>query len=257
METFMKLFLFCCAVISAFMLQSCASTSQSQAKHLYECSEKVQEAIGKYEHKKYSSAQFILSDVIAKCPGHCSNDTAFFYLGKSWLGMKKPQDAKLEFERLIQSYANSPFNEEAHYLVGYSCFRSSSPWYLDQASTKDALRILNEFMESFPQSRFADSARACVDSCNEKLAKKEYEAGHFYEKVAQYESAIVYLKGVADAYPQSKLIPQVKLSMASDMILLNRSSEADAILDELLDQSKDPVILKKTRTLKIRVRKQL
>jgi outer membrane protein assembly factor BamD len=223
---------------------------------LYECSEKVHEAIEKYKKKRYSSAQFLLTDVIAKCPGHGSTDTALFYLGKSWLGMKKPDEAKLEFDRLIQSFSQSPFNEEANYLLGYSSYKASSPWYLDQTSTKDALKKLKEFMETFPQSPFADSAKACIDSCNEKLARKEYEAAVFYEKVAQFDAAIVYLKNVVETYPESRLVPRAKLSMAADLIETKRPAEADAVLEELLDQNHDEAIAKKARTLKLRAQKK-
>jgi outer membrane protein assembly factor BamD len=245
-------------IIATFLfLSSCASTAKSQAKHLYECSERVHEAMQKYNQKRYSSAQFILTDVLAKCPGHNATDTALFYLGKSWLGMKKPDEAKLEFDRLVQSFANSPFNEEAIYLLGYSSFKASSPWYLDQTSTKEAIGKLKEFIETYPQSPFADSARACLDSCNNKLAIKEYEAAVFYEKIAQFDAAIVYLKNVGEAYPKSSVAPLAKLSMANDLIETKRPAEANAVLDELLDQTHDETILKKTRALKLRVQKKL
>jgi len=243
-------------VATALFFSSCASMAKSQAKKLFECSEKVQEALIKYKKKHYSSAQFILTDAIAKCPGHASADTAVFFLGKSWLGLNKPDEAKLEFERLIQTYPNSPFSEEAHYLEGYSSYRASSPWYLDQTSTKEANRQLKEFAEMFPQSYFADSARAYVDSCNEKLARKELEAAKFYEKIDQYDAAIVYLKNVSDEFPQSKFVPMAKLSMAQDLIVMKRSPEAEAVLDELLEQTHDDTIAKKARAMKARIRKQ-
>ena len=243
-------------VASMLLLPSCASTAKTKAKHLFECSEKVHDALEKFNKKRYSSAQFILTDVIAQCPGHGSIDTALFFLGKSWLGMKKPDEAKLEFERLIQNYSNSSFNEEARYLAGYSSFRSSAPWYLDQTSTKEAVQRLREFIEAFPQSPFADSAQLCIDSCNEKLAKKEYEAARFYEKIARYEAAIVYLKNVVEEFPHSTLLSQVKLSMADDLIRVKRTDEADALLDELLQQTADETIAKKARAIKARIQKK-
>ena len=156
----------------------------------------------------------------------------------------------------IGSYPNSPFSEEARYLQGYCSYRASSPWYLDQASTKEALRQLNEFVETYAQSPFADSARVYSDSCMEKLAQKEYEAAKFYEKIAQYDAAIVYLKAVTADYPQSKFVPLAKLSMAEDCIALKRGAEAEAILDDLVDQTHDEAILKKARGLKARIGKQ-
>jgi hypothetical protein len=45
--------------------------------------------------------------------------------------------------------------------------------------------------------------------------------------------------------------------MANDLIETKRPAEANAVLDELLDQTHDETILKKTRALKLRVQKKL
>jgi outer membrane protein assembly factor BamD len=236
----------------AMLLVSCASQQKVKAKQLYDCSGKVQDALNKYNKKKFSSAQFILTDVIAKCPGHPAEDTAIFYLAKAWLGMKKPEEAKTEFERLLQTFPNSVFGEEAHYRLGYSSYLASNPWYLDQASTKLAQQKLKEFIETYPKSPFADSAQFFIVQCQEKLAEKHLQAARFYEKINQFESAIVYYKSLEEEFPDSKFIDDSKLSMALDLRKLNRIAEADAMLEELAQQTKDPVILKKIGALKIK-----
>lgn len=234
----------------AMLLVSCASQQKVKAKQLYDCSGKVQDAINKYNKKKFSSAQFILTDVITKCPGFSADDTATYYLAKSWLGMKKPEEAKTEFDRLLQSFPNSVYSEEAHYLAGYCSYLSSNPWYLDQASTKLAEQKLKEFIETFPKSLYVDSAQFFIVQCQEKLAEKHVQAARFYEKINQYEAAIVYYKSLAEDFPDSKFLDESKLSMAGDLHKLNRNAEADAVLEELALQTKDPAVLKKIGTLK-------
>ncbi len=240
------------------VLASCASGSKVKAKHLYDCSGKLQEGIDKYEKKKFSSAQFILSEIITKCPGHSANDTTLYYLAKSFLAMKKPDEAKLEFEHLVLTFPSSAYNEEARYLLGYSSFLASSPWYLDQTSTKDAQHRLRSFLESNPQSRFADSARAYIGKCDNKLAEKDFQAAKFYEKTNHYEAAIVYYKYIVDEFPESPFALQAKLSIAQNLIFLSRNSEAIAFLDELIEQSKDDSVVKKAAALRQKaVKKQL
>lgn len=239
--------------VFAMFLVSCASQQKVKAKQLYDCSNKVQDAIIKYNKKKFSSAQYMLDDVITKCPGHSAMDTAIFYLAKSWLGMKKPDEAKTDFDRLLQSFPNSAFSEEAHYLVGYSSYLASNPWYLDQASTKLAEQKLKEFIETFPKSPFIDSAQFYIVQCQEKLAEKQLQAARFYEKINQLESAIVYYKSLAEDFPDSKLIDESKLGTAEDLHKLNRDSEAEAILEELALQTKDPAMLKKVGALKMKI----
>jgi outer membrane protein assembly factor BamD len=252
----MKKLLLLVVPAALIMMASCASGSKVKAKHLYDCSGKLSQAIEKYNKKRYTSAKDLLSDIISKCPGHSANDTTLYYLGKSWLGMKQPDEAKLEFEHLVQEFPNSAYNEEARFLLSYSSYLASNPWYLDQTSTKEAIRKLNSFIESNPQSPFADSARLYMAKCTDKLAQKEFEAARFYEKVARYESAIVYFKNIITGYPESPFALQSKLSMVNDLIALNRNSEAITAIDELLEQTKDDSIIKKASALRLKAEKK-
>jgi outer membrane protein assembly factor BamD len=246
----MKKFLLLFIPAALLLCASCASGSKVKAKHLYDCSGKLLEAIEKYDKKRYSSAQVLFSEIIAKCPGHSANDTTLYYLGKSWLAMKKPDEAKLEFEHLAVTFPSSAYNEEARYLLGYSSYLASSPWYLDQASTKEAQHRLKSFLESNPQSPFADSAHLYIDKCNDKLAEKEFQAAKFYEKTDHSEAAIVYYKYIIDEFPESPFAVQSKLSIAQNLIQLARNSEAIAVLDELIELSKDESILKRAGALR-------
>jgi outer membrane protein assembly factor BamD len=238
------------------LLVSCASGTKIKEKHLYDCSGKLIEGIEKFEKKRYSSAQVIFSDIITKCPGHSANDTTIYYLAKTWLAMNKPDEAKVEFEHLALSFPSSVYNEEARYFLGYSSFLSSSPWYLDQTSTKEAQHKLKSFLEANPQSRFADSARLYIDKCNNKLAEKEFHAANFYEKTDHYEAAIVYYKYIIDEFPESPFAAQSKLLIAQDLIALSRNSEAIAFLDEIIEQSKDDSIVKKAASLRQKAAKK-
>ncbi len=247
-----KLFgLFLCLV--AGIVLSCASSTKIKPRHLYDCDEKTAEAIEKFHKKRFSAAQFVLSEVITNCPGFSAYDTAVYYLGKSWLAAKKPDEAKLEFERLVQIFPNSAFYEESLYLLGYSSYLASNPWYLDQESTDKARQRLKEFIETHPASPYADSARFYIDKCIDKLAQKEFEAARFYEKTNHLESAIVYFNSIIQTYPQSQLALQARLSIAADLIILNRASEAKVVLNELLEQTKDESILKKAKALEAKI----
>jgi outer membrane protein assembly factor BamD len=241
-------------VVSACILcslASCASSSKVKGRGgLYDCSGKLAVAIEKFRKKKYSSAQEMLTEILSKCPGHESNDTTLYYLGKSWIALKRPDDAKIEFDHLVQTFSNSPFVEEARFLVGFASYLASSPWYLDQTPTLEARNRLRGFLESNPGSPYADSARLYIAKCNDKLAEKEFQTARFYEKISKFEASIVYHKNVINEFPESPFAPLSKLSVAEDLIELSRNTEAIAVLDELRTETKDEAILKKTEALK-------
>jgi outer membrane protein assembly factor BamD len=242
--------------VALYFLSSCASGSKVKTSHLYDCSAKLAEGIEKYGKKHYSAAQELFSEIISNCPGHSANDTTLYYLGKSWIALKKPDEAKLEFDHLIQMFPNSPFNEEARYLVGFTSYLASSPWYLDQTTTLEARNRLKAYIESNPGSPFTDSARVYILKCNDKLAEKEFEAARFYEKTNHYEAAIVYHKVIINDFPECSFVQKAKLSISDDLIQLSRNTEAIAVLDELLSETKDESIMKKAGVLKQKAAKK-
>jgi len=246
----MKKILLTCCIISAMLLMSCASASKTRKQHAVNCSEKLHQALIKFEKKKYTSAQYLLTEVMEKCPGSMGQDTLIMYLGKSWLGMRKPAEAKIEFSRLVQSFPASPLAVEAYYLVGYSAFLASNPITLDQTSTKEAMQTLENVVDRYPGTSYADSAKIYVAMCIDKMAGKEFVNARFYESINRYESAIVYYKYVIEQYPSSSLVARSKLLMAVALFKLNRNDEANALLDELIDQSEDKTIVKEAQALK-------
>jgi outer membrane protein assembly factor BamD len=242
-------------VMAAVLVAAAMQPSAAKPKKLYDCPGKIQKAIEKYNKKKFLDCQDILTEVLAQCPGYSAYDTALYYQAKSMLASKKYDDAKTEFDRLASTYPNSPFYEEALFRIGQSLFLSSSAPDLDQVTTRDAQGRLKDFCETFPQSGFIDSARALVAQSEEKLAEKEFMNARFYEKIDQYEAAVVYHKILIQDYPQSKLVPQAMLAMAEDLAKANRKGEAAAVLDELSGRSNDDAILKKVQALKSKLSK--
>jgi len=242
-------------IASVAIVAMTMQVSAARTKKLYDCSGKIQKAIEKYNKKKYLDCQDILTEVLTQCPGHSAYDTALYYQAKSMLATKKYDEAKTEFDRLASTYPNSPFYEEAFFRIGQCMFLESNAPDLDQATTKDAQGRLKDFCESFSKSLYADSARAVIALTEEKLAEKEFLNARFYEKIDQFEAAVVYYKMVIQGFPQSKLVPEAMLAMAEDLIKSNRMGEAATTLDDLTSRTNDDAVLKKARSLKSKLSK--
>jgi outer membrane protein assembly factor BamD len=248
------------AVITVLLLFAVAALAAGAAKpakpkKLYDCDGKFRKAVEKYSKKKYYDVNNILTDLLLQCPGHNAYDSMLYYQAKSLLALKKYEEAKTEFDRIIQTYPSSAFYEESYYLLGYSMFLSSSPIELDQAGTREAQSRLKDFIELFPKSMFADSARLYSAKADDKFAEKEYQNARFYEKIEQYEAAIVYYRVVVNEFPQSKLVPLALLGTAEDLVKTNRTGEAAAVIDDLLRQTTDEAIIKKAQGLKSKLPK--
>ncbi len=218
-------------------------------KHLYDCSGQLAKAVEKYNQKKYWDANNILTDVLTQCPGHNAYDSMLYYQAKTLLALKKYEESKTEFDRIVQTYPSSPFYEESYYRVGYTMFLASPASELDQTSTKEAQSRLKDFVETFPNSSLIDSARLYIAKADDKFAEKEFSSARFYEKIDQFDAAIVYYRVLINEYPQSKFVSQALLSTAEDLVKTNRTSEAASVLEDLKHQTKDESILKKVQLL--------
>jgi outer membrane protein assembly factor BamD len=242
-------------LLFAFNASAVVPAKTVKLKKLFDCDAKLKKAVEKYNKKKYYDVNNILTDVLTQCPGHPAYDSMLYYQAKTLLALKKYEEAKTEFDRVVQTYPSSAFYEESYFLLGYSMFCASNPVDLDQTTTKDAQGRLRDFVELFPHSAFADSARFYIAKADEKFAEKEFQAAQFYDKIEQYEAAIVYYKIVLDGFPQSKFAARALLGTAEDLVKTNRNGEAGAVIEDLTKQTQDEAILKRAQALKAKISK--
>ena len=174
-------------LVCAIAAHGAATAKLPKGKRLYDCDGKFKKAVEKFNKKKYYDVDNILTDVLAQCPGHNAYDSMLYYHAKSLLALKKNEEAKTEFDRIVQTYPSSAFYEESYYLLGYAMFLLSSPAELDQAGTREAQSRLKDFIEQFPKSPLADSARLYSAKADDKFAEKQFQTAKFYERIEQYE----------------------------------------------------------------------
>ncbi|MBN1983311.1 MAG: outer membrane protein assembly factor BamD, partial [Chitinivibrionales bacterium] len=214
-----------------------------------DCSSQVRSVIDNFQKKRYNAIIAIVTEMRKNCIGHPSMDTALYFLGRAYLQKNQPAEARVELETLLQDYPNSVYREEATYFQGYCSFKQSPSYEHDQARTLDAIRELSEFAEMYPTGIFSDSARNLINQCSEKLAKKEYMNARFYERIEQYESAIVYYKNFIRDFPASSYCAESKLSLAKNLVKLKRTTEAVAVLNDLIESEAGADIRKQARQM--------
>jgi tol-pal system protein YbgF len=83
----------------------------------------------------------------------------------------------------------------------------------------EAIRIFQQFLNSYPQSSLADNAL--------------YWTGEAYYAQKQYYQALSYFQQILSRYPQGNKVPDALLKIALSYMSLNRDSEGCQMLNEL------------------------
>lgn len=157
-----------------------------------------------FERRKYIDAMEGFKDVIYNHPGTKMAAEATFYLGECYFRTKDYQAAVDEYNRLLDDYPSSAFADDAQYMIANSYFRQSPHYALDQKETGDrAKAAAARFFERFSDSQLAPEVRQLQAKIDDKLARKEYEAGRVYYKMKNHKSARIYFNYVLERYPET------------------------------------------------------
>ncbi|HLV32027.1 MAG TPA: outer membrane protein assembly factor BamD [Chitinispirillaceae bacterium] len=244
----MKLRFLCMFCIAGFLLISCSASNKVRLGK-YSCTAELDKAVELYKNGKYSRAIPVLEEAKMQCGGSQIIDSVLYYLGMCNMGQKKYFEARSTFQDLARDFPNSPFSEEAQFRIGLSVFQESKPYDRDQEETKDAVRLLRDFLAYYPNSVMADSAAKYLNEAMDKLAKKEFDNAFFYEKNKEPEAAVVYYKTFIGEYPDSKYTDQAQLNLCELLVKLDRKNEAKEILNKLENSDNSNTVTKAKQLL--------
>jgi len=238
MEFFMNMYTkkitFLIVAALAVLCASCASESKKLIKKgLYNCSARLEAAAKRMEKKNYANAVRILDEIKYQCGGSEVMDTVYYYAANCHLRMKQYEDARNEFDNLYREHPRSPFVEEAQYRVAQMRHLQSAKYYRDQTETKEALRLLDDYLDLYPNGAYSDSARGLIRTSIEKLAEKEFRTAIFYRKQKEHEAALIYYRSLLSEYPESTFAPESVVGMAEMLVSLGRVQEAQEVVEEL------------------------
>lgn len=158
-----------------------------------------------YEQGKYNKAIRLFEQIAPGYRGKPQAEKMFYMYAKSSYEMNQFGMAAHLFERFIGGYPNSEKIEEAWFLVGKSYANLSPRYSKDQIDTYKAIEKLQEFINRFPESEYAESANQIIISLNQTIEKKYFEIAKQYNTIAgytrDYNAAIVALDNFLIDYP--------------------------------------------------------
>ncbi|HMB70270.1 MAG TPA: outer membrane protein assembly factor BamD [bacterium] len=156
----------------------------------------------------YYQAVEELEYFVRSFPGNSRMPLAKLRLGDARFGLEEYLMARGHYEGVVEDYPGSELVEEARYKIALCSYSSTYPHDRDQSETEQALRLFQDFVADYPESRFLPEVEEAVADCRDRLAHREFEAGQFYEKQDRGRSAKIQYEYVVNQYPETEWAPQ-------------------------------------------------
>jgi outer membrane protein assembly factor BamD len=104
----------------------------------------------------------------------------------------------------------------------------------DQAEIQSALLAMEEFRRQYPNSEFADEAKAHADDARQRLAQHELYVARFYQKRERWKAVAQRLESLLRRYPGTPLEEQALFDLHTAYVRLNDPKKAEETLRQVL-----------------------
>ena len=152
---------------------------------------------------KYAGVK-ILEETVENNPYGSRADEAQFEVGRYHLKKRHYVDAAGAFALVVVQYKDSPYREDAMFLRGKATYLDNEGPRRDPLPYEEARVSLNDYLNSYPQGKYAPQAKALLVKIETTLARKHYLIAEYYRKQRRRRAAGRYYRHVVKNYPNSK-----------------------------------------------------
>lgn len=142
----------------------------------------------------------VFRSVIKNAPYGNLAPLAQYKIGLYLMAKQLYQEARDEFEKVINDYPSSEWAKAAKFQIASTdAKRSTDPAY-DQKTTKSAVDEFKEFVAANPDAELSEQAKKNIMSLREKEAENNFLIAQYYEKQKNYASAKIYYQNIVRQY---------------------------------------------------------
>jgi outer membrane protein assembly factor BamD len=138
----------------------------------------------------------------------------------------KYDDAANTAQRYMTLYPGTPDAAYAQYIIAQSHYNRIPDITRDQAETKKAMAAMEEILDRFPESEYADDARTKVIQTRDQVAGKEMQVGRYYLERREYVAAVNRFKTVVTTYQDTRHVEEALYRLVEANLALGIVPEA-------------------------------
>lgn len=206
------------------------------ALNLYSCSkfnkirkskdpiEKFNAAVEYYEKRSYDKAIVLFEEIEPLLRGRKEYEKAQYLTAQAYFHTHQYEMASYAFKRFYETYPRSEWAEECLYMHAYSLYAQSPESDLDQKPTIEAIQSIQQYLNTYPQSKRIDEASQIIEELRAKLEKKAYDQALLYYKNGNYKAAIKAMTNFQKDFPDSNYMEEVLYKRIESAYNLARES---------------------------------
>jgi outer membrane protein assembly factor BamD len=129
-------------------------------------------------------------------------------------------------KRFVQLYPTDPDAAYAQYIVGLSYFRQIRDVTQDQKESRRAIEAMDEVVQRWPDSEYAEDAKTKIRFARDQLAGKEMQVGRYYLERREYIAAIKRFRYVVENYSNTRQVEEALARLTESYYAMGLTSEA-------------------------------
>ncbi|GAB4031095.1 outer membrane protein assembly factor BamD [Spirosoma jeollabukense] len=212
------------------LLGSCSPFSKLQKSGSDD--EKYKGAVEYYKKGDWYRAGLLFEELIPVLKGSTESEMAQFYYAYTQYQQQQYLLSATLFKKFYETFARSDYAQEAMYMYAYSLYKDTPSFNLDQSNTLTATSALQDFINTYPDSKYKEEGTKLILDLRGKLERKSYEKAKLYYKtsgfnIASYKSAVISINNFQKDFPDSEYNEELAfLKVDAEFSLAQNSLEA-------------------------------
>ncbi len=177
-----------------------------------------------YEAEEYLKAQNLFELIINNLRGKVEAEKVYFYYSNTHFFLNRFVLASYYYKNFTTTFPNSTFREEAEYMIGFSNYKLSPSYRLDQTYSAKAIDQFQLFVNTYPTSERVEECNKLIDIMRRKMEKKAFAEGELYYDLRQYQAATTSFENLLKDFPESPDAERVRFLILKGNYLLAQNS---------------------------------
>ena len=229
-----------CAALVAGALGACASAPKAPAIGEAEADKFLFDRGTEYLAKKnWLNAREYFRRLVDSYPRSPYREDAKLGIGDSFVGEGRVESLILganEYREFLTYYPRSPRTDYAQYRLGYAQHKQMLGPERDQTATLEAIRELQRFLDSYPNSKYRPEVVKLHREARDRLSESEFKVGLLYYRVKWNQGALMRFTELVRSDPDYTKRDELFFYLAETLKRANALPEALPVYERVVKE---------------------